>query len=62
MPASFLWFVAFLVVGLAVGVVGFSERIPAGVSRRARLVFYLFVVLVVVALFLGILSDASRTG
>ncbi len=62
MPASFIWLVAVLAVGLVVGVVGFSERVPPGVSRRARLVFYLFVVLVVIMLFVGILSDAARAG
>ncbi len=62
MTPSFLFLVAFLVVGIGIGVVGFLEFGSERVAGIARVVFYVFVALVVVGLFLGLLTDASRAG
>lgn len=62
MTPSFLVLVAFLIVGIGIGVVGFLDFGGERVAGIARVLFYIFVALVVVGLFLGLLSDASRAG
>lgn len=60
MELSFLALVVILLLGIGVGAVGFMEVGGPRVARTARLVFYLFVALVVVGLFVGLMGDAAR--
>jgi hypothetical protein len=60
MESSFLVLVVVLVLGIGVGAVGFLEVGGPRVARAARWVFYLFVAMVVIGLFLGLLTDAAR--
>ncbi|GEM_PF-1782278 len=60
MNVGFIGLIIFLVVGILIGAVGFNEWGGERVARVARIVFYLFVAVVIFGLIFGLMTDAAR--
>ncbi len=60
MTPGFIGLIIFLVLGILIGAVGFNEWGGERVARISRIVFYLFVAVVIFGLIFGLMNDAAR--